>query len=79
VPSGRWQRWHFEIGGRRCTIDHWGAAAEGAKAPQRRLIDDPGRTEAAIDLEPLDGGLGSRPVEAVESTEFVPEARQHPL
>jgi hypothetical protein len=30
-------------------------------------------------LEPLDGGLGSRPEQSVETTAFVSEAAEHPL
>jgi hypothetical protein len=79
MPSGRRQRWDFELRGRRCTVDPWGASAESAQARQRDPIDDSGGTEAVVHLEPLDGGLGSRPEQSVEGTTFVPEAAQHPL
>jgi hypothetical protein len=79
VPSGRWKRRDFEVRGRNRAAGAWRAAAERAEAAQRRRGDDPGRTKAMLELEPLDGGLCSRPEQSVERTGFVPEARQHPL
>jgi hypothetical protein len=78
MPSGRRQGWDFELRGRG-TVDPWGASAEGAQARQRHAIDDSGGTEAVVHLEPLDGGLGSRPEQSVDGAEFVAEAAEHPL
>jgi hypothetical protein len=79
MPSGRRQGWDFELRKRRRTVDPWGASAEGAQARQRHAIDDSGGTEAVVHLEPLDGGLGSRPEQSVDGAEFVAEAAEHPL
>jgi hypothetical protein len=79
MPSGGRKRWDFELRGGRRSVAPWGASAEGAKARERRPIHDPGRAEAVMHLEPLDGGLASRPEPPVERAEFVPEAAEHPL
>jgi hypothetical protein len=79
VPSGRRQRRDLKLRGGHRTVGPWRAAAVGTKAPQRRLINDPGRADAMLHLEPLNGGLGSRPEQSVERTEVIAEAAQQPL
>jgi hypothetical protein len=79
MPSGGGERWGRKLG-RRCRIaGQRSAASLAAKTAKRRRIDHPGRTLAALDLKPLDGGLGPRSVQAIHRTRVVAQASQHAL